>query len=322
MGNDTKTILLTGVSGTLGFNVASLLADHTNYKIVATVRTPQPFLATLASKIEILHVDLCDLAAMKRAMTDVDPDVVVHCAASGLRPPRASWFEMMSFNVETTLRIFETYCRLSARQFIYISTGLVYREQQRPLREDDPIESLQPYGASKAAADSLLQAGAVEFEKSVTILRPFAFTGLQDGGDRLFPAMLRSSADGIPFQMSIGDQVRDFCAVQDISCAVLRCIEREPCGGIEKFNLGSGIAGTIRQLVERIRHELDLDVNIQFGARPYFPHEPMYLVPDTSAAQQFLGWQAQTNVAFAVWELAQDSFPQLKVRKPAQGILR
>jgi UDP-glucose 4-epimerase len=88
---------------------------------------------------------------MKRTMIEVDPDVVVHCAASGLRPPRASWFEMMSFNVETTLRIFETYCNLPASQFIYISTGLVYREQQRPLREDDPIESLQPYGASKAA---------------------------------------------------------------------------------------------------------------------------------------------------------------------------
>jgi nucleoside-diphosphate-sugar epimerase len=123
-----------------------------------------------------------------------------------------------------------------------------------------------------------------------------------------------------PFQMSTGDQVRDFCAVQDISCAVLRCIERGPGGRIEKFNLGSGITGTVRQLVERVRHELDLSVDIQFGARPYLPHEPMYLVPDTGAALKSLGWQAQTNVAFAVWELAQDSFPQLKVRKPAQGI--
>jgi nucleoside-diphosphate-sugar epimerase len=46
--NKAKTILLTGVSGTLGFNVARLLAANANHKIVATVRTLQPFLKKLA----------------------------------------------------------------------------------------------------------------------------------------------------------------------------------------------------------------------------------------------------------------------------------
>ena len=34
------------------------------------------------------------------------------------------------------------------------------REQGRPCREGDPIDTLHPYGASKAAADCLLRAGA------------------------------------------------------------------------------------------------------------------------------------------------------------------
>ena len=314
-----KKILLTGASGTLGFNVGRLLGLAGRHHVVATVRSMQPFLSALAG-IRFIQVDLFDTATINTIMKELQPDVVVHCAASGLRPPRSTWFEMMSFNVETTLRLFEIYSTLPAKHFIYISTGLVYREQGRPLREDDSIESLQPYGASKAAADCLLQAAAVEFGKAVTILRPFAFTGLQDGGDRLFPAMLRASCSGTPFPMSAGDQIRDFCAVEDVAGAVLLCIERGPLHLINKFNLGSGIAGTIKQLAERVCGELGLQLEIQFGARSRLPLEPMHLVPDICAAREILGWQAQTNLAFAVWELAQDSFPQLKLRKPERRI--
>ncbi len=91
----------------------------------------------------------------------------------------------MQFNVESTMRLFQMNCRFDHHShFIYISTGLVYRDQQRPLTEDDPIGTRHPYGASKAAADLMLQAASIEFDRRLTILRPFAFTGVHDCGNR------------------------------------------------------------------------------------------------------------------------------------------
>ena len=101
----------------------------------------------------------------------------------------------MQFNVVSTMRLFQMNCRLAKpSHFIYLSTGLAYREQTRPVSEDDPLETLHPYGASKAATDLMLQAAAAEFNRRLTIIRPFAFTGVHDGGGRLFPLILEAAA--------------------------------------------------------------------------------------------------------------------------------
>jgi nucleoside-diphosphate-sugar epimerase len=172
-----QKVLLTGASGTLGFNVMRILAQETSHDLVAPVREIRPDLRPFEPRVRLPQLNLAHSGEAKRCIELLQPDVIVHCAASGVRPHTRSWFELINFNVEATLRLFEAYCASSARHFIYISTGLVYREQGRPLVESDPIENLHPYGASKAAADLLLQSAAVEFNRSVTIVRPFAFTG-------------------------------------------------------------------------------------------------------------------------------------------------
>ena len=245
-----------------------------------------------------------------------EPDAVIHCAASGVRPDREDWFAMTRFNTESALLLFENACRLPACHFILISTALVYRDQGRALRECDPLETRHPYAASKAAADFLLQAAAFEFDRRLTLLRPFSFTGTHDGGRRLFPALLRAAAEGRPFPMSPGEQRRDFCAVQDIAQAIRAALDA-PAGAspVEIFNLGSGIDVSLRRLVERVCRELELRVDLQFGALPYHPHEPMHLVADIHKAAQ-LPWQPRTNLAYAVWELAQSAYPSLPVCRP------
>jgi GDP-D-mannose dehydratase len=58
-------------------------------------------------------------------------------------------------------------------------------------------------------------------------------------------------------------------------------------------------------------------VEIEFGARPFHPLEPMQLVADISRAQA-LGWKPKTNLAYAVWQLAKKDFPKLMVSQPPQ----
>jgi nucleoside-diphosphate-sugar epimerase len=313
----SRRVLVTGATGTLGFNVISqLVLDEAN-KVFAPIRTIRPFLHRLGSAVELIVHDVQDEEATNRLIQEVKPDVIVHCAASGVRPPRSEWFEMIVFNVAGSIALFKAYCALpKSTHFIYISTGLVYRVQQRPLREDDPVGTLHPYGAGKAAADSLLLAAAAEFKRTVTVLRPFAFTGIHDGSERLFPGLLRSAAAGQPFCLTSGEQVRDFCAVEDVARAVVACVKRKPRELIEVFNIGSGRSESVRALIERVCHELTLTVDLQFGRAPLQPFEPSYLVADISRARQELGWEPKINLAYAVWQLALEIAPTLKLSEP------
>lgn len=312
-----KRILITGATGTLGYNVYRVLSGDPRYELYLPVRTLRPELFKPDGQVRVFLLDLADRTRVREVIEQTQPDAVVHCAASGLRPPKPAWFEMTSFNVEGTLRLFEACCALRRCHFIYISSGLVYREQGRPLSETGPLDTLHPYGASKSAADWLLRAAAVEFGRKLTLLRPFSFTGLNDGGERLFPSLLRAAAEGRPFPLSAGGQVRDFCSVTDIARGVALSIEPGHASLMEALNLGSGLAVTIRGTVERVCQELNLRVDLQFGARDYYPHEPMHLVADIAKAEAMLGWRPRENLAHAVWELAQSEFPALPVTRPA-----
>ncbi len=315
MANPHKKILITGATGTLGYNILRLLADSSRYQILAPVRRNTADLEPYADRVEFIHHDLADFAHTAQVFERARPDVIIHCAASGLRLPKSSWFDLMQFNVESTMRMFQINCRFDhPSHFIYISTGIVYRQQGRPLVESDPIETLHPYGASKAAADLMLQAAAAEFNKSLTILRPFAFTGLHDSGGRLFPSILHAAANGQSMPMTAGQQIRDFCAVEDIARAVVLCLDRPQTALIEKYNLGSGAAQPLRELIEGVCDELGLQVDFKFGEISMSAYEPKHLVADITHASQVLDWNPKIRLAYAVRELAQAIAPELKLK--------
>jgi nucleoside-diphosphate-sugar epimerase len=188
------------------------------------------------------------------------------------------------------------------------------------LVEDDSLDTLHPYGASKAAADILMRSAAAEFGVPLTVVRPFSFTGEGDNGTRLFPSLLRAAEEGRPLELSPGDQVRDHCSGEDIAAGILEAARLDEPDRHGIYNLGSGDVTPLRLLLESIVGEIGLDVDLRFGVRSYARFEPMFLVADTRRARSELGWRPRKNLAHSVWQLAHTSFPSLKVTEPKEWI--
>ena len=313
-----ERVLVTGASGTLGYNIVSHLGlIHPTTSVRLLMRTLDHTLFPNFANVSLEQVDIADTPRLRQAVLDFQPNAIIHCAASGVRPTKIGWFDLIRLNVSATVELFEASCEIDGCHFIHISTGLVYRGQDRPCREGDPIDTLHPYGASKAGADCLLRAGAERLKRHLTVVRPFSFTGLHDGGDRLFPSLLRSALKGQPFSMSSGMQIRDFCAVQDVAEAVCLILEEGTLPGRDVFNIGSGQSLALRTIVGSVCRQLGLDIELRLGEVPLHPYEPMNLVADIHLAES-LGWTPRTNLAYAVWQLAQSQFPKLKVTQPEQ----
>ena len=266
------------------------------------------------------RIDFSSKAALTEALTEFRPTCVLHCAASGLQFPRPGWFELTRFNVDVSIDLCEAAAAVPGCHFVYISTGLSYRDQSRPLLESDPLDTLHPYGASKAAADMLVRSAAAEFEMPLTVFRPFSFTGVGDPPSRLFSSLLRAAAESTPLNLSPGSQVRDHSATADIAAGIVAAVlaPPPPAGTPCIFNLGSGNRIPLRRLIQSVVEELGLKVEMNFGARDYARHEPMYLVADTTRAQEMLGWRPKLNLAYSVWELAQAIHPSLQLKRPQQ----
>lgn len=311
-------ILITGASGTLGYNIVRHLGvNHPQLRVRVLMRSLNYDLFHDLQTVSLEQVDMLDTAAVARAVSGFRPDAIIHCAASGVRPNAIDFFDLIELNASATLHLFRASCALDHCHFIHISTGLVYGHQERPCREYDPVNTLHPYGASKAAADCMLRAGAERLQRHLTIIRPFSFTGLHDGGDRLFPSLLRAAREGSPFAMSSGTQIRDFCAVQDVVEAVCLILHEGEQPSRDIFNVGSGLSIALGRLVHSVCRQLGIDVELLPGSLPFHPMEPIHMVADISRIQS-LGWRPKTNLAYAVWQLARSQFRDLELTKPQE----
>ncbi len=315
--SDIPRVLVTGATGTLGFNIVNhLAATHPQTRIMLLVRKPVPGLFA-SQNVEQQQADMAAIEHFTQAALDFQPNAIIHCAASGVRPSNTSWFDIVDLNVSATVRLFRASCEVPDCHFIHVSTGLVYDSQDRPCREGDAIHTLHPYGASKAASDCLLLAGADRMNRHLTVVRPFSFTGIHDGGNRLFPSLLRHALANKAFSMSPGTQFRDFCAVQDVAEAIGLLLDRGTQPRRNIFNVGSGQSIPLKEIVLDVVHQLGLSLDVRFGDLPFHPHEPNHLVADIRHMET-LGWKPRTNLAYAVWQLAQTQYPELDIKQPEQ----
>ena len=308
-------LILSGASGMLGRAILRHLTNRKDVSVVALYRNNPP--PKWAGHIEHRVLDFDHSSELEKLLQQFHPTSFIQSAATGMQHPLPEPAILNKANVELPVRMAQVVSAALDCHFVQVSSGLAYADQGRPLREEDPIGTSHPYGVSKIEAERRLLHLAETKSLPLTIVRPFSFTGEGDFGTRLFPSLLRSAADRLPFQMSRGDQVRDHASVNDIAGGVIAAAlrpDRKTTSGI--FNLGSGDTRTLRDLVTSVTNELGLDVDIQFGSRAHAPHEPMFLVADTGRARQELQWEPRETVARAVWQLASTSFPSLTPKQP------
>lgn len=135
-------VLVTGVSGQLGYDVARVLAQRgIEYR-------------GTSSK----DLDITDRAAVEHLMQSYRPDAVIHCAAYtkvdlAEDEPERCW----AVNADGT-RNLAAACREIGAKMLYISTDYVFPgtgEQFR--RTDDPVSPVNTYGRSKLAGELAVQ---------------------------------------------------------------------------------------------------------------------------------------------------------------------
>jgi CDP-paratose synthetase len=97
-------------------------------------------------------------------------------------------------------------------------------------------------------------------------------------------------------KLTPGEQKRDFIYIDDVVSAYSTLIEqRTKLSNVVDIEVGSGIAPTIREFVLSIHKLTASKTELQFGALPYRPNEPMYLKADISQMKS-LGWQPKFNL--------------------------
>ena len=139
-------VLVTGTSGQLGYDVMEELAKR-GYEGVGADRSDSD------AEFEHVIIDITDREKVFQVVKDVNPDVIVHCAAwtnvDGAEDPK-NLNIVRAVNVDGTKNLAEAAKEVDAK-FVYISTDYVFDGQgERPWQPDDKnYAPLNVYGQSK-----------------------------------------------------------------------------------------------------------------------------------------------------------------------------
>jgi UDP-glucose 4-epimerase len=194
---------------------------------------------------------------------------------------------------------------------IFSSTAAVYGNPERiPITEDAPLAPINPYGASKLAAERAVSSYAEAYGLGYAALRYFNVAGASGevGEDHrpethLIPSALDAAAGwreplsvfGTDFPTSDGTAIRDYVHVDDLIDAHLLALDRVVASGnsLGAINLGTRGGASVRDVLDAVERVTGTPVpTIHVGRRP---GDPAILVANASKANEVLGWQPRRS---------------------------
>jgi GDP-4-dehydro-6-deoxy-D-mannose reductase len=292
-------VLITGINGFVGVYLADYLLAQGRYELWGLTRAPGRLPPALHGRIAELHADLCDRAAVQRALDAARPALIFHLAGQAFVPasfddPAAT----LQTNLIGALHIFQGMLalQLSARVLVvgtYEEYGRI-DAKDLPISEACPLRPVNPYGVSKAAQSLLALQYHLSHGLDTVRVRPFAHIGPGQSARFVTAAFARQIArieQGLqPATVQVGNLSahRDFTDVRDIVRAYALLAEHGEAGAV--YNLGSGQAVMVRDLLDSLIALSSAEVEVRPNPELMRPIDMPLVVCDARRLRERTGW--------------------------------
>lgn len=237
----SKRVFLTGHTGFKGSWMVKLL-NMLGAKIYGYALAPNttPNMFTELNLEELCETntiaDIRDIQTLKKCIFDAEPDILIHMAAQpivsvGYVEPA----ETFDVNVMGTVNFLEACRQLDNATVLVISSDKCYRNNESgyAFKESDPLGGADPYSASKAGTEIVVQSWLKSFFDGTqnNVLVSSARAGNVIGGgdwsvNRLIPDAARAFAASDPVIIRSPDAVRPWQHVIEPVVGYLRLIEK------------------------------------------------------------------------------------------------
>lgn len=286
-----RRVLVTGATGFLGRHLRPALAAEGAE--VHGIRTSGKGMGAGVARWHT--ADVRDAGALRDAVAAARPDLVIHLAAYGASADQRDEARMRAVNVGGTRALLE--CLDPSVRVVMAGTCAEYGHVDGAAVEAMPCRPVSRYATTKHEAVRLVVDEARRTGRAAVVLRPYGPYGPDDHPTRVIPSVVLGLLRGETVAVTEGRQRRDFSYVSDHVEALIRASVTDGLAPGAIYNVGSGVAVTLRETLERVAEAVGGAGRLDFGARPYRDDEIREMVPDVSAAARDLGFRAAVPFA-------------------------
>ncbi|OQX55648.1 MAG: hypothetical protein B5M54_01360 [Candidatus Aminicenantes bacterium 4484_214] len=293
-------VFITGASGFVGRHLIQFLIRRGD-SVAGTCFPEDPASCQLGDNVLLERVDIRSKDQLAPLIQDFSPHWVVHLAA--ISNVRVSWEkrqETVEVNLLGTLNLLEVLREMTPPpRLLFVSSSDVYgilEPTDHPLREEDPIQVVNPYAFSKASAEMLVRFySQIEGVEGI-IIRAFPHTG--PGQSPLFVcsdwayqiASLERKSGGL---LNIGNLEikRDFTDVRDVVRAYVALLEKGQAG--EVYNVCSGQPVSLQWILDTLISYSFSPIRIKVDPQRLRKADIPLLYGDNTKLRTTTGWQPE-----------------------------
>lgn len=294
-----RRVVVTGVAGMVGSHVAERLIHRGDQVVgVDNYLTGEPRNVDWLQRhprFEFLHADVAH-----RFVVDGQVDAVLHLAS----PASPKYFRTMPIEI---LRVGSTGTLLALElaaakdaTLLYASSSEVYGDPEVHPQHENYTGNVALsgeracYDESKRFGEAAVNTYGRSLGLRTRVARIFNTYGprMRPDDGRVMPNFLLQALRGEPLTIyGDGTQTRSFCFVDDLARGLLALLDSEVS---DPVNLGSTSEVQIVELAELVLEVTGSTAGIV--SEPLPPRDPVRRRPDTTRAQELLGWRPEIGL--------------------------
>jgi len=285
-----QRILVTGASGFIGAAVTrQLVASGRDVAVLLRTSSQSQRLAPLLDRLTVIRGDLLHLGAVEEEVATFAPQGLLHLAWDGVKGADRN-SPMQADNIAASVALFRMAETQRCQAFVALGSQAEYGPAPGKLHEQTPTRPTTVYGAAKLATYLVLERIAATSGRPFAWLRLFSSYGEDDDPSWLLPYLTRCLLARQRPAVTAAEQRWDYIHVDDVARAMIAAMDERALG---VFNLGSGQALPLREIICMLRDLVDPCLKVGFGDVPYRPDQVMHLEADITALRDATGWAPQ-----------------------------
>ena len=308
-------ILVIGGAGYIGSICTEVLLDD-GHNVAVFDNLTEGHRRAVDSRAHFIEGDLADRSAIEAALSNSQPEAVMHFAASALvSESMAQPSKYFRNNIANGLNLLDAIVAVGVNKIVFSSTCAIFgRPERQPMDENLPTGPINPYGESKLAFERILRWYDEIHGLKFVSLRYFNAAGASArfGEDHrrethLIPNVLKVALGqkasvevyGTDYETPDGTCIRDYIHIVDLARAHILALDSAKS---EFYNLGTGGGASVREVIDVARKVTGR--SIETVERSRRPGDPPRLVATSEKIKHELGWNPQFQSLEAIIESA------------------
>lgn len=263
--------------------------------------------------VDFIFCDLRDPRATDEIFKSRNIDAVIHFAAlkavgESVRMP----LQYYENNLYSSINILLSMQRHKVSKMVFSSSATVYGVPDAlPIREDFPVKTTNPYGATKLIIEDIMRDAAfADKSLSFSLLRYFNPIGAHPSGligedpngipNNLFPSVAKVAVGKLPainvygndYNTPDGTGVRDYIHVVDLARAHISALKQIiDTEGVFTYNLGTGKGYSVLELIAAFEKACGFSLPYKIVGRRAGDADSCYA--DVTKAAEELCWRTE-----------------------------